>query len=455
MSSLSRTKSAATSAVEILIIGGGPAGSTAGAWLGRQDRRVLLCEREAFPRFHIGESLLPSGNRILHEIGVLEKIENAGFIEKYGAEFCLPDRSNRVHNVFANGIVKGLEKAYQVERSRFDKILLDHAEESGCVVRQRTVVSKTERTDKGWTVCTKNLDTGEEQDIQANWIIDASGRACVMGKTLGLKKETIPYPGRFAVFNHFTGFPRDPGKEGGNIIVLRQKDAWFWVIPVSETTTSVGVVAQKGARSDTKESLEDFFWRKVAQSSYLSESLSEAEKLGEFRVESDYCFSYDKFGSEQTLLAGDAASFIDPVFSSGVYLALESGLSSAKTIEAQLKRNSGYIDDRVYDTYTKSIKDRVGVMRRLIESYYDNKSYEVFSFPSPRLKLPAAINSVLAGCTRPPLAVRWRFWVFEKICAMHKRWSIVPAVRWRLVSKKQKTEVSDRDSLRAEVAETR
>lgn len=421
---------------EVLIIGGGPAGSVAGAWLGQQNRKVLICEKERFPRFHIGESLLPNGNRILQEIGIWEKIKQAGFVEKFGAEFTLPDSSRSVRNVFADGLVKGLDRTYQVERSRFDEILLKHAEESGSQVRQRALVQKIAPTDSGWSIEIKNLDTEETQTIESRWIIDASGRGCVMGRVLGINKEPIPYPGRFAVFNHFEGVPRANGKAGGNINVHRLKDAWFWLIPISDTVTSVGVVAQKGARAKETESREDFFWRKLNESPFLAESLANATATDTYRIESDYCFSYERYGQDQALLAGDAASFIDPVFSSGVYLALESGLLSAKTINTQLKTNNRNVPQRIYARYTRSMKARIQVIRRLIESYYDNKSFEVFMNPQPYFKLPAAINSILAGCSQPPLRVKWRFWLFRKLCELHKKRALAPPIRWRMLNRK-------------------
>lgn len=418
---------------DVVVIGGGPAGSTAGSWLAKAGRTVLLLEKERFPRFHIGESLLPNGNGILKEIGVWQKVVDAGFVEKYGAEFTVPDRTKSVRNVFADGIVPGMEQTYQVERARFDEILLRHSESLGCTVREATKVVSVERRDGEWLICTENLDTGESSCVASKWVIDASGRTSVMGRHLGLKKESIPYPGRFAVFNHFENVPRAEGKQGGDIIVTRLQDAWFWSIPISATVTSIGVVAQKGARSQSKESLKDFFWRKVTQSGYLAECMAKAVPQGEYKIESDYCFAFDQFGKERVLLAGDASSFIDPVFSSGVYLALESGLLAAKTIDLQLEEAGVEDSDTLYQTYTKTMKDRVAVMRQLIESYYDNDSFEVFMSPQPRFKLPNAVNSVLAGCSKLPFSVKWRFWLFKKICKIHKKKPLVDAIEWEQV----------------------
>jgi flavin-dependent dehydrogenase len=424
-----------TQPVDVFIIGGGPAGSTAGAWLGKHNCKTLICEKEKFPRFHIGESLLPNGNRILQEIGVWGKIQSAGFIEKYAAEFTLPDRSQSVRNVFSEGLIANMDHAYQVERSRFDKILLDHAAASGCAVRQQTVVESTIKSRRGWTVVVRNLQTGEEQNIEAQWIIDASGRNCVMGPALGIERERIPYPGRFAIFNHFKGVLRSPNKESGDIIVLRLEDAWFWVIPISRTLTSVGVVAQRSGRTKSKESREAFFWRKVRQSSFLVEYLSEATAVHEFMVESDYSFSYASFGLDRVLLTGDAASFIDPVFSSGVYLALESGLLAAKTIHAELQRKQGSVHPGLYRRYTKSMKTRIRTMRKMIEAYYDNSSFDVFMSPRQVCRIPQAINTILAGCVEPPFRVRWRVWMFHQICKLHKFRPFLGTVQWNAISK--------------------
>lgn len=421
---------------DVIIIGGGPAGSTAASWLSKSGRKTLVIEREVFPRFHIGESLLPNGNGVLKEIGVWDKIVAADFIKKHGAEFTVPDRSIRVRNVFAKGIVPGMEQAFQVERARFDEILLRHAESLGAEVLEQTSVLKTGRKGAVWSVETENVESSERKTFQAKWVIDASGRSCVMGRRLGISKEAIPYPGRFAVFNHFENVPRSEGKEGGDIIILRLKDAWFWVIPISDRVTSIGVVGQKGSRSSGRESLEAFFWRKVGQSSWLSEALEGATPMGNYKIESDYCFAYESYGKDQVLLAGDAASFIDPVFSSGVYLALESGLLAAKTIDATIDaKESNYLS--IYKTYTNEMKQRVVLMRQLIESYYDNKSFEVFMTPKPHFKIPEAVNSILAGCTLPPFAVKWRFWFFRKICKIQKKHSIVPSIHWRLFSMKK------------------
>src|SRR5690606_32849421 len=161
--------------------------------------------------------------------------------------------------------------------------------------------------------------------VVCDWVVDASGRNCVMGRALKLPKSPLPYPGRMAVFNHFENMARDDGEAAGDVIVLRMANAWFWAIPISDSVTSVGVVLQKGDGKKDGESWQDLFWRKVNESSFLTSSLTHAHAIGDYRSESDYSFSYQTFGAKRVLVTGDAASLIDAVFSSSVYLALDTG----------------------------------------------------------------------------------------------------------------------------------
>lgn len=418
------------SSARVAVIGGGPAGSVAATRLAQQGIEVVLFEREKFPRFHIGESLLPNGNRILKTIGVWDKVAAAGFIEKRGAQFTLPDRSRTVRNVFAQGWVPGLDMTYQVERARFDEILLRHARASGATVHEQAVVRSVGQTPAGWKVSVARAGQTETHDV--DWIIDASGRHCVMGRALKLQKSSLPYPGRVAVFNHFENMTRDSGDAAGDVIVLRLSDAWFWAIPISTGVTSVGVVLQKGESRKDGENWESLFWRKVGESSFLTAALANARSLGDYRIDSDYSFSYESFGAARTLLTGDAASFIDPVFSSGVYLALESGLLAADTVARQIRRsvNGKAIDTGVYKSYTMRLKRQITHMCRLIDTYYDNDGFDVLMTPRPGLRLPQAVNSVLAGCLNPKWPVRWRLWLFRQLCAVHKKRGLVSRIDW-------------------------
>lgn len=424
------TKARIGSTQKVAVIGGGPAGSVAATRLAQQGIEVALFEREKFPRFHIGESLLPHGNRVLKAIGVWEEIVAAGFIEKRGAQFTLPDRSRTVRNVFAQGWVPGLDFTYQVERARFDEILLQHARASGVSVYEEAQVRAARQLPGGWELSIARA--GQVEVVGVDWVVDASGRNCVMGRTLKLPKSALPYPGRMAVFNHFENMVRDEGDAAGDVIVMRMRDAWFWAIPISASVTSVGVVLQKGDGRKDGESWQDLFWRKVNESSFFISALAHARAIGEYRIDSDYSFSYQTFGARRALLAGDAASFIDPVFSSGVYLALESGLLAADTIAQQCLQNGvgSPVKSAVYKSYTAALKRQMHYMRQLVDTYYDEHGFEVLMTPHPGLHLPQAVNAVLAGCLNPDWAVRWRLWLFRQLCKLHKKRGLVTRIDW-------------------------
>src|SRR5690606_25537341 len=218
----------------VAVIGGGPAGSVAATTLAQRGISVVLLERDKFPRFHIGESLLPNGNYLLKKIGVWDKVAAAGFVEKRAGQFTLADGSRTMRNVFAKGMIKGLTKAYQVERSRFDDILLRHAQEAGADVREETVVTKAVRSGDKWQVTvtsarrTESVEVQPMETLEVDWIIDASGRDSFMGRALKLKKASLPYPGRVAVFSHFKNMVRETGERAGDTIILRLRDAWVW-----------------------------------------------------------------------------------------------------------------------------------------------------------------------------------------------------------------------------------
>ncbi len=427
------TPASGAARVDALIIGAGPAGTTAATLLAQQGLTVWLVERDAFPRFRIGESLLPGGNAILKRLGIWDKMDDAGFLRKYGAEFVSSDGKSRVHNVFADGLIKDLDYAYQVERSRFDKLLLDNAVAAGAVLQQPCrVISVKERVGEneqnGWHV---TLDNGTQRlEVETDWLLDASGRTAFLGRRLKLTEDEIPYPKRFAVYNHFHSVKRAPGPQGNNIIVTRLRDGWFWAIPLDEKKTSVGVVSTRKREEwkDPNFTPEVFFDNEVQRGEFLRELLENATPLDDFRVTADYTYSFSHFGGPRHLLLGDAACFIDPIFSSGVYIAMRSAEMAADAVlqARQEKRSLSAADTR---RYTRRLKSNVRTMRRLIEVYYHQQGYAVFMSPTDRLQLFQAVNSIVAGNSKPGFAVSWRFRLFLLVCWLNRYFNMVPGQR--------------------------
>jgi flavin-dependent dehydrogenase len=187
---------------DAIVIGAGPAGSSAGAGLARAGQKVLVVEKEKFPRFRIGESLLPAGNQYLQKTGAWEKVCAAGFVEKYGAEFYDGKTGRGIHIIFANGLFGGPPQTFQVERAIFDQVLLDHASSCGCETRMETSVTSARREKNGWQVELTGACAGR---VTADYILDASGRDAVMGRILSMPRDQLNYPKRIAIYNHFAG----------------------------------------------------------------------------------------------------------------------------------------------------------------------------------------------------------------------------------------------------------
>lgn len=414
-----------TQFVDAFIIGGGPAGSTAAALLADAGMTVCIAEKEAFPRFKIGESLLPGGNDILKRLGIWDKMDDAGFIRKYGAEFVSSDGKSRVHNIFAEGLVKGLDYTYQVERSRFDQLLMTNATDKGARLMQPCTVKSLEKVDEHWQITVES--NAITTTFSAKWLLDASGRAAFFGKKHKLAQDNIPYPKRFAVYNHFTGVKRNEGNEAGNIIITRLRDGWFWSIPLDDEKTSVGVVSVRN-RDEWKDpdfTSEIFFDRQIQRSAYLSGLLEGAKALNDYQVTADYTYSFTDYAGPQHMLLGDAAGFIDPIFSSGVYLAMRSASMASDTI---IKANSEQrkLSDKECNSYTTQLKKNVRVMRDLIEVFYDRKSFSVFMSPTSKLKLFQSVNSIVAGNSNPSFSLKWRFKLFLLICKINRRFKLTP-----------------------------
>jgi len=407
---------------DAIVIGAGPAGGSAGAGLARAGEKVLVVEKEKFPRFRIGESLLPAGNEYFEEIGVWEKLLAAGFVEKYGAEF-YDGRSGRgIHVIFANGLFGGPAMTFQVERAVFDQVLLDHAISCGCEVRMETRVTAARREGKVWHVELAGAAPGQ---ITADWILDGSGRDAVMGRILSLPRDSLNYPKRMAVYNHFAGLPRRTDRRGGNTHIIRLPGGWFWVIPLAGDKTSVGLVRPMEEMGGGQlRDPEELFWRTVRETKLLPEMMEKAQPLDKYRVTADYCFCHSRFADEGLFMIGDAASFIDPIFSSGVSLACASANRAVETL-LRLKRTKRPFNRREQIRFTHFMKDRVLTVRRLVESFYDPASFEIFMQPTNRLKVFPAVNAVMAGHHTLPWTSRWRFQIFLAACSINRvmrRW---------------------------------
>ena len=413
---------------DVLVIGAGPAGSSAATRTAAAGLRTLLVEKDTFPRFRIGESLLPRGNALLRETGVWSKIESAGFIPKYGASFYTSDGAADKHVVFANGLIPGLEKTFQVDRAKFDAILLDHARESGVEVRTATAVRALASDAEGHVATLESsapASDGATCEVSARWVIDATGRDRLLPSDLKRVLDPSPFPKRVAIYNHFKHVPRPEGNVGGNTVVVRLADGWFWIIPIDAERTSVGLVTTTESMRASGLAPAALFDRAVADSPKLSALMAGAVPVMSYHVTADYTYFHRELARGRLVLAGDAAGFFDPIFSSGVYMACHSAKLAAEMILNAHRRNRP-LSARECQRYAHRVKSHAGVFQKLITAFYDNASFSVFMCPTPPLGLAPALTSIVAGHAQLTWSMWWRFKYFLLVCRLQHRFPLVP-----------------------------
>jgi FADH2-dependent halogenase len=409
---------------DALVIGGGPGGSSAAAFLARAGRRVLVHEKEVFPRFNIGESLLPYNQSIFRELGVLPKLEAAGFTRKSGAQFHLANGSKSLFLVFRNGIFTRHAEAFQVERATFDHLLLNHARESGAEVREGWTVTKFESSADSIAVEARGPDD-TVQLFRAPFLIDASGRGNLTGNQEGLR-QIHPHLKKLAVFGHFSGVALDTGEKAGDTVIVRLENKWFWIIPLSKEKVSVGCVIDKEEFARDQGSPEQVFQRIWNSSPVLRARMRDARLLGAVQTTSDFSYRNRRLVGHRLMRVGDAAGFMDPIFSAGVYLAMHSGKLSARLVDESLKAGSDGRDRLA--RYERRVNHSMSLYWKMVEGYYTTPFMEMFMQPRHKLHLPSAVTALLAGELEGGWAVRWRMKLFFLLVKLQARWPLVPRI---------------------------
>ncbi|MEP6602645.1 MAG: NAD(P)/FAD-dependent oxidoreductase [Spartobacteria bacterium] len=394
---------------DVAIIGGGPAGSTAATLLARAGRRVIVLERENFPRFHIGESLLPFSTKAFDRLGVREKLDRT-FLPKYGGEIVAACGTRGIKFYFKDGFQAERDRAYQVTRSEFDKLLLDHSRENGAEVREETEVKKIDFARDRVKIDIESSDEARST-IEARYLLDCSGRQTMLGNLFQMKKM-YDHLQKFSVFAHFENVARLPGLDATLIRMVRGLDRWFWLIPLTETRTSIGVVMDtkvfRAAKLSPEMALEKF----IAEQPLMVERMKNAERVSPVYSAGDYSYRNAKLFGDRWLLAGDAAGFIDPVFSSGVFLAIMSAEKAADTLDAVLADESKR--RRLFKEYSHTVHRIMDIYLTFVNAWYrrSKEFIEVFLNPTDTMQIAAAVNAVLAGNEGQSLAIKWRMWLF-------------------------------------------
>lgn len=366
---------------DVVVVGGGPGGSTTAALVAMAGHRVLLLEKESFPRHQIGESLLPATiHGICRFLGVTEEMEKANFMPKRGGTFRWGSNPEPWNFLFAySPLMSGpTSTAYQVERMKFDQILLDNARRLGVDVREQcTAVTTSTEGDRVTGLRWTDHD-GQLRQATAQFVVDASGSNSKLARTVG-KRNYSDFFRNVALYGYYEGGKRLPGPDKGNILCCAWDDGWFWYIPLTDTLTSVGAVvnrSQVGVLSrDPQAAMDQFIERAPMIKDYLSEATRVTEgPYGELRVRKDYSYAMERFWQPGMVLVGDAACFVDPVFSTGVHLATYGGLLAARSINSAL---AGTLEEeRAFGEFERRYRREYGVFYEFLLAFYDMQHSE-------------------------------------------------------------------------------
>jgi FADH2-dependent halogenase len=405
--------------------------------LARAGRRVIVLERDKFPRFHIGESLLPFSMKAFTRLGVHEKFRRAGFMEKFGGEMCGACSDDGVKFYFEDGYGSQTDRSYQVTRSEFDKLLLDHSAESGAEVHEETAVESItfSRDDVALTLRARNSGPRE---ICARYVIDASGRNSILANKFQLKKN-YEHLQKISIFAHYDGVERPQGRDGTLTRMVRGIDRWFWMIPLTAERMSIGVVLDGAVFRNAKLSPEDFLEQALGEQPLIASRMQTAERVSPVSTAADFSYRSGKLTGHRWLLAGDAAGFIDPVFSSGVFLAVLAGEQAADILDVVLDHPRKA--PRLFRRYERMLNRAMDVYLRFVDAWYTKEFIEVFLNPQDFLQIPPAVNAVLGGNIGTSFAVRWRMEVFYLLVRLQKWLPLSP--RLTLLPKKAAAEVRE------------
>ena len=431
---------------DVAIIGGGPAGSTAAILLSQARRRVIVLERDKLPRFHIGESLLPFSMETFSRLGIQEKLR-ANFVPKFGGEIAEAGGEKAAKFYFKDGFGSRTDRSYQVTRSKFDKMLLDHAGESGAEIWQQTTVNDV-RFDAddvtlvlsrgGLPPVPRRADEHPGESIRARYVIDASGRNSVIANKFKLKK-TYQHLQKLSLFAHYEGLEREEGIDSTLTRMVRTLQSWFWIIPLENDRTSIGIVLEAADFKASGLAAEEFFERAIAEQPLVRNRIGDGRRVSQVYTAADFSYRSEKLTGGRWLLAGDAAGFIDPVFSSGVFLAVLAGEQAADVLHEVLDHPKRA--RRLFRHYERLVNRAMDVYLRFVESWYAGKEFiEVFLTPTDLFQIPPAVNAVLGGNIGNRFAIRWRMEFFYLIVRLQRRWTLCP--RLSLVPKRNRQSLS-------------
>jgi flavin-dependent dehydrogenase len=406
---------------DVVVIGGGPAGATAALELARQKVKVAVFEQATQFSLRVGESLMPRVFDMVNELGLAECMTKVGHCPKFGAAFGFGHDEKLKQIVFTDGLRPGATEAFNVERATFDEMLLEAAQSAGAAVFRGSVVNSIDRLEDG-----KVEIVVDSKRVCASYVIDASGTKTVLARHLGSRKP-IPEFRKHAYYAHFTGVRRSEGTKAGDIVIIMCEEGWFWLIPIDQERTSVGFVVDAAwSKQSGIEPLELLEWA-IPRVPQVTSRCEFAKRVSPVAAKADFSYTCKPYAGPGYFLCGDAAIFVDPIFSAGVCLGMETGQLAAKSIVALLK---GEIEPQKARTDYIAVFEGVSeIFLRLARLYYGQPFREFIVHPRTTFKINRAMITILAGNIFPPpipFHLRWRLRMFEWLVEAQRRFPIVP-----------------------------
>ena len=405
-----RSDSARGISCDVLVIGGGPGGSTISAFLSKMGHKVILLEKVHHPRFHIGESLLPLNMPLLERLGVRDEVHKIGLV-KNGAEFNSPGYKPAVY-YFANAMDKSYPSAYEVRRADFDNALLRNSQRLGTDVREGVRVTDVEFRSGQTAFVHATDEAGAQQTYEARFVVDATGRDTFLANRFKIKNRN-PQHNSAAVFGHFKNAVRRSGHDEGNISVYWFEHGWYWMIPLRDGSMSVGAVCWPYYLATRKTSVDQFLLDTIALCPEMAERLKDATLMAPATATGNFSYNAERLAGENYLMVGDAFAFVDPVFSSGVFLAMNSGELGSKLVDEFLR--TGKLSQKSVRRYEKTIRGGIKTFSWFIYRITTPALRKMFMSPRNLFRMEEAILSLLAADIFRGTPIRRPLFAFKTI----------------------------------------
>ncbi|PPU94764.1 hydroxylase [Xanthomonas populi] len=397
---------------DVLIIGGGPAGCAAAIVLAQQGWQVTLLEKEQHPRFHIGESLLPMNVPILERLGVLEHVRGIGVLKR-GADFRIDNGGDNTFR-FSRALDAKADVAFQVPRAQFDHVVLfERARAVGVDAREQVKVEQVSFEGEQPVLQARGVEG--EQHFRPRYLLDASGRDTFLGNRFKLKRADAKHQSA-ALFSHFCGVARRPGEDAGNISIYRHVHGWMWLIPLPDDIMSVGAVCYPEYLTTRKGDSEGFFMRTLALNAEVTARMHGAERVAQEHATGNDAYECTRMAGPRWLMLGDAYTFVDPMFSSGVFLAMHSAKRGVATVDQALRMPQR--EAKLQRALQRDLKRGVNEFKWLIYRFTSPTMRILFAQPQTTLQIEEAVAAMLAGDVFESPKVRLRLRAFRAIYAI-------------------------------------